>query len=105
MSNETIITFYAALGFEETEIDDGLLVPGIELTPAGNYALITDDEGTVPKSLNQGIIFAYYTAEDSYLWSASFKSSAAFKELWTGVQTNEARLDAIRQHREANETF
>ncbi len=105
MSSETIISFYESLGFEETEIDDGLIVLGIELTPAGNYALITDDEGTMPRNLNQGIIFAYYTPEDSYLWSASFKSATAFKELWTGAPTNEARLDAIVKHREANETF
>ncbi|HWR43026.1 hypothetical protein [Sporomusa sp.] len=105
MSSEPILEFYESLGFEETEIEDGLIVLGIELTPEGNYALITDDEGTMPKSLNQGAIFAYYTPDGSFLWSASFKSSTAFKELWTGAQTNEARLDAIVKHREANETF
>ncbi|HWR10110.1 hypothetical protein [Sporomusa sp.] len=105
MSSETIISFYESLGFEETEIEDSMVVLGIELTPAGNYALITNDEGTMPKDLNQGIIFAYYTPEDSYLWSASFKSSTAFKELWTEAPTNETRLDAIVKHREANETF
>ncbi|SMC76694.1 hypothetical protein [Sporomusa malonica] len=105
MSNNTILEFYEALGFEETETDDGLIVFGIELTQEGSYALLTDAEGTMPKNATQEIIFAYYTPDDSFLWSASFKNSAVFKELWTGAQTAEARVDAIVQYRKEREVF
>lgn len=105
MSNNTILEFYEALGFEETETDDGQIVFGIELTKEGNYALLTDAEGLMPKNTTQEIIFAYYTPDDSFLWSASFKNSAAFKELWTGVQTAGARIDAILQYRKEREIF
>ncbi len=103
--SDIVLDFYEALGFEETEIDDNLIVLGIELTQEGNYGLITDDEGTMPENLKQSITFAYYTPDGSYLWSASFKNSALFKELWSAAPTTEAKLAAIVKHRETNETF
>ena len=103
--NESVLEYYETLGFEETEIDDNLIVLGVELTPEGNYALITDDEGIMPASLTQPVLFAYYTPDGSYLWSASFKNSAQFKESWTSVQTTADRLAAIIRFREANQTF
>ncbi|MDF2572765.1 MAG: hypothetical protein K0R55_4369 [Sporomusa sp.] len=105
MSDNTILEFYEAMGFEETEIEDGLVVLGIELTKEGNYALLTDAEGNMPKNPTQEIVFAYYTPDDSFLWSASFKNSTIFKELWTGAQTAEAKLNAIVQYRKEREVF
>ncbi|WP_371381497.1 hypothetical protein [Sporomusa aerivorans] len=103
--SESVLDYYAALGFEETEIDDNLIVLGIELSPEGIYALLTDDEGIMPVNLHKPVMFACYTPDGSYQWSASFKNSAQFKELWTSVQATEDRLAAITRHREANQTF
>ncbi len=104
MSN-SLLEFYETLGFEETEIEDGLIVLGIELTPEGNYALLTDKEGTMPQKLDQTVIFAYYSPEDAFLWSVSFKNSTVFKEIWTKSSTTEDRLADITNHRQANEVF
>lgn len=103
--SDSIVRFYEALGFEETEIEDNLVVLGIELSAEGEYALITDDNGLMPTTLNQSVTFACYTPNDSYLWNASFKTSAEFKEIWESAATIEAKLAAIRKHREANELF
>lgn len=104
MSN-SLLAFYETLGFEETEIEDGLVILGIELTPEGNYALLTDTEGTMPQKLDQAVIFAYYSPEDAFLWSASFKNSTVFKEIWTKSSTTEDKLAAITNYRHANEVF
>ncbi|CQR74203.1 hypothetical protein SOV_23300 [Sporomusa ovata DSM 2662] len=103
--SDNMLELYQSLGFEETEVEDGQPVLGIELTPEGAYALLTDAEGLMPKTPNQEIIFAYYTPEDSYLWSASFKNSTVFKNLWTAAATIEDKLTAITNHREANQRF
>ena len=103
--SDNLLETYQSLGFEETEMEDGQMVLGIELTPEGAYALLTDAEGLMPKNSNQEIIFAYYTPEDSYLWSASFKNSTVFKKLWIEAATIEAKLTAITNHREANQRF
>ena len=103
--SDTVLENYQRLGFEEVETDDSQIVLGIEFTPGGAYALLTDAEGIMPKSPAQEIIFACYTAEDSFEWSASFKNSTMFVELWQKEQTTEARLTAIQKHREANQKF
>lgn len=103
--SDSIVRFYEALGFEETEIEDNLVVMGIELSAEGDYALITDDNGIMPTNLNQSVTFACYTPNDSYLWNASFKNSTVFKEVWESATSIEEKLAAIRKHREANELF
>lgn len=103
--SDTILETYRQLGFEEVETDDGQIVLGIEFAPGGAYALLTDAEGLMPKSAAQEIIFACYTADDSFEWSASFKNSKVFTELWQKEETTEARITAIQRHREANQTF
>lgn len=103
--SDNLLKFYQSLGFEEIEFEDGQMVLGIELTPEGAYALLTDAEGLMPKNPNQEVIFAYYTPEDSYLWSASFKNSTVFEKLWSESATPETKLTAIINHRETNQRF
>lgn len=101
---DNMVAIYEALGFEETEMEDGQTVLGIEFADE-EYALLTDVEGGMPQTENQEIIFAYYSSEDSFLWSASFKNSTVFKELWNKATTAAAKLAAIREHREASQMF
>ena len=103
--SDTIVNFYGALGFEQTEIEDNLVVLGIEVSATGDYALLTDDNGKMPDNLNQPVTFACYTPDDAYLWNAGFKNSALFKEVWETAATIEEKLAAIRQYREGNEVF
>lgn len=103
MSTENIEDFYESLGFEETEIEDNLTTFGWDNTADDNYALVTNDEGKMPESVKQNIIFAYYSAEGSFLWSVSFKNSYIFKDIWSGATTADSKLDAVQKHRASNE--
>lgn len=102
MSTETVMEFYEALGFEETEIEDGLTAFSFEDTPDGSYALLTNDEGTMPESLKQTIIFAYYTEQGSFLWSVSFKNSYLLKDVWSQATTPEDKLEAVQKSRSSD---
>ena len=105
MSTESVIDFYEDLDFEEAELEEGATAFAFEDTADGSYALLTNDEGTMPESLRQNIIFAYYTAEGSFLWSASFKNSYLFKDIWSSETTPEAKIDAVHKTRVENEVF
>lgn len=101
MSDETVLGFYEALGFEETDIEDGLTGLFFELDPQGSYALISNEEGAIPESLKQAVIFAFYTPEGAFQWSASFKNSYVFKDIWSKAQTSQQKLDAIGKRQES----
>jgi hypothetical protein len=99
MSKVSPKDFFQALNFEETEIEDKLMALSCEFED-GSYGLITDEEGALPESVNQPIVFAYYTPEDSFLWSTSFKNSYIFKDIWSAEQTAEQNLAALLKYRE-----
>ncbi len=100
MANQSIIDFYDDLDFEEAEIEDGLTAFFFEAAPDGNYALLTDEEGNMPETLKTPVIFAYYTAEGSFLWSVGFKNSSVFKEIWSMAAAPEQKLAAIQKYKE-----
>lgn len=101
--SENVMDFYETLGFEEGDIEDNLTALFYEIDADGEYALVTDDDGAMLKSLNQPVIFACYSADGALQWSASFKNSLAFKEIWTEAETAEQKFAAIHQYREKNE--
>jgi hypothetical protein len=100
VSDENVLDFYEALGFEEIDIEDGLTALSFEIDPQGSYALITNAEGAIPETLKQAVVFACYSPEGAFLWSASFKHSYVFKDIWAGNKSTEQKLDAIRKRRE-----
>jgi hypothetical protein len=100
VSDETVLDFYETLGFEKTDIEDDLTALFFEIDPQGSYALLTNEEGNLPETLKQSVIFAYYTAEGAYQWSAGFKNSYVFKDIWSGNQSTEQKLDAIQKRLE-----
>jgi len=102
MSDENLMDFYASLGFEEAEVEDGLDALFFELTPDGSYVLITTEDGTIPENLRVAVIFACYSPEGSFLWSASFKNSYVFRDIWSQETTAEQKLNAVLKHRDAN---
>jgi hypothetical protein len=105
MINESVMDFYQGLGFEETEIEDRLMALTCEFNVDGNYGLITDEDGAIPKSVKQPIVFAYYTPEGSFLWSTSFKNSYLFKDIWSGEQTPAQNIEALQKYREGKEYY
>ena len=101
VNDESVLTFYETLGFEETDIEDDLTALFFELDPQGSYALVTNEEGAIPETLRQAVIFAVYTPEGAFQWSASFKNSHVLKNLWSGAETSQQKLDAIEKRRKS----
>jgi hypothetical protein len=105
VSENNVLDFYQTLGFEETDIEDGLTALLFELGPIGSYALLTDDDGSIPVSLKQPIVFACYTTDGAFLWSVGFKNSHAFKEIWAAGQTPEQKLAAVQNYRKSSDYY
>jgi hypothetical protein len=98
LSSENVMDFYESLGFEETEIEDKLTALCFEEDAADNYALLTSEDGSIPLSLKQTVVFACYTAQGAYEWSTSFKNSYVFKDIWEGSQAASAKFAAVREY-------
>jgi len=105
MNSDSTLSFYQELGFEEIDIEDGHTAFFIETDENGNYALLTNDNGELPKQLRQTVFFACYSSQDAFQWSASFKNSYLFKDTWTKSETLNGKLEAIRLHRQETQTF
>lgn len=105
MTTDNVMEFFVDLGFEETDIEDGLTALSFELDEEGNYALITDENGGVPQTLRQVLVFACYSSEGAYLWSASFKNSYLFQETWSENPEVDQKLLSIQKYRETNMMF
>lgn len=101
MQEENVLEFFQSLGFEEIDIEDGLTALSVEFAPAGNYALITNEEGTLPEKLRQNLIFAYYTPEGAYQWSTGFKNAYIFNEIWSTGESLDQKCNAVLQYAES----
>lgn len=102
---QEIMEFYSALGFEEVEVEDNLTAFFLETDDTGSYVLVTDDEGELPATIKQKVIFASYTAAGSFQWSVSFKNSYLFREEWLRHEAVAEKLTALLAYREENERF
>lgn len=98
MPEENVMTFLQELGFEEIEIEDGLTALAVEFEPDGHYALLTNSEGLLPEKHQQSLVFACYTLEGAYQWSASFKNTTVFKEIWSGGESLDQKREAVQQY-------
>jgi hypothetical protein len=96
MSDKTVQEFYEELGFEEIETEEQATAFYYEKIPGGIYALVTDEEGGLPQTLRQRIIFAAYSPEDAYSWSVEFKNSYLFQELWVQAQNSEDKFAVVQ---------
>lgn len=92
--------FYETLGFSEIEIEDGLTALYFEISPDGEYFLLTDENGSMPATLKQGVILACYSPQDAFLWSTSFKNAQVFKETWSEGRTAAEKGEAVQKYRE-----
>ena len=97
-----VSAFFAALGFEEIEIEDQAMSLCFEEAPDGEYVLLTDEEGNQPASLAIPLILACYTANNAFLWSASFKNAAQFKTIWSQNTTYAEKIRRIQPQTEAD---
>ena len=100
IENQAVLDYFTALGFEMIPIEEGLTALSVEEAPDGEYALITDGEGSLPDSLDIPLLLACYSGEGAYLWSTSFKNAAQFTEIWSQGETYAEKLQAAQRHRE-----
>lgn len=100
IENQVVLDYFIALGFEEIPIEEGLTALSLEESPEGEYSLITDEDGTLPKSLEGPLMLAFYTSQGAFLWSTGFKNVAQFKEIWSQGETYAEKLKAAQRHRE-----
>ena len=98
--NQAVLEFFTALGFEEIPIEEGLSGLSFEDGPDGEYALITNEDGLLPTSLEAPLLIAFYTPQGSFLWSTGFKNAAQFQATWLPGTTYAEKLQATQQHRD-----
>jgi len=100
IENQAILDYFLALGFEEIPIEEGLTALSFEEKPDGDYALITNEDGSIPESLEIPLMLAFYTDKGAFLWSTGFKNAAQCKEVWSQGETYAEKLQAAQRHRE-----
>jgi hypothetical protein len=105
MSDENLFDFYETLGFEETDIEDGLTALFFELDSGGSYSLITNEDGAIPETLKERVVFACYSPDGAFLWSVGFKNSYVFRDTWAGSETAGQRLAAVEKYRAGLEYY
>ena len=101
LDNQINLDYFAALGFEEIPIEEGLTALSFEDGPDGEYALITNEDGSLPQSLEAPLLLAFYSAEGAFLWSTGFKNAEQFKPIWLNATTYAEKKLAAQQHRQA----
>ncbi|MDY3973289.1 hypothetical protein [uncultured Veillonella sp.] len=101
MDSDTLESFYENLGFELVEIDDRDTL-FYQISDDGEYATITDDNGNVPGSLEEPIIFTLYDENDSFQWSVTIEDSHYFGELFTRVEDTDELLSHLQGIRQEN---
>lgn len=97
MNDFSINDFFAALGFEEGAIEDGLTALIYEPSEDGAYAIISDENGNIPTDLKARAILACYTPDGAYDWSINFKSARLFKEKWSSLPAEGDKLVALKE--------
>ena len=68
----------------------------------GDYATITDEDGGVPTSLNEPIIFNLYDDMDSFQLSVTLEDSEYFGELFARVEDTDELLAVLKDIRQEN---
>ena len=101
IETNSIIEYFATLGFAEVDIEDGLTALCYEETPDSEYSLITDEEGSVPESLAVPLMLACYSPKGAFLWSTGFKNADHFKEIWTPGKTYAEKLQLLQIYRKS----
>ena len=98
--NPTILEFFNRLGFAEIPIEDDLTGLCFEESPEGEYALVTNEEGLLPTSLEAALLIAFYSTEGAFLWSTGFKNAGQFEEVWRQGSTYAEKIQVTEQHRD-----
>ena len=106
MDTDTVQQEFENIGFEIVEVDerDVLLYElsdGSE-EEAGQYAIVSDDDGRIPTSTDTPIIVSVYDDNDTFQWSVTLPNGDELKDLFLRVESAEELLDTLQEIRQEN---
>lgn len=106
MDTDTVQQEFENIGFEIVEVDerDVLLYElsdGSE-EEAGQYAIVSDDDGRIPTSMDMPIIVSVYDDNDTFQWSVTLPNGDELKDLFLRVESAEELLDTLQEIRQEN---
>ena len=106
MDTDTLQQEFENIGFEIGEVDerDVLLYElsdGSE-EEAGQYAIVSDDDGRIPTSMDTPIIVSVYDDNDTFQWSVTLPNGDELKDLFLRVESAEELLDTLQEIRQEN---
>ena len=106
MDTDTVQQEFENIGFEIVEVDerDVLLYElsdGSE-EEGGQYAIISDDDGRIPTSMDMPIIVSVYDDNDTFQWSVTLPNGDELKDLFLRVESAEDLLDTLQEIRQEN---
>ena len=106
MDTDTVQQEFESIGFEIVEVDerDVLLYElsdGSE-EEAGQYAIVSDDDGRIPTSMDTPIIVSVYDDNDTFQWSVTLPNGDELKDLFLRVESAEELLDTLQDIRHEN---
>lgn len=106
MDTDTVQQEFENIGFEIVEVDerDVLLYElsdGSE-EEAGQYAIVSDDDGRIPTSMDTPIIVSVYDDNDTFQWSVTLSNGEELKDLFLRVESAEELLDTLQDIRHEN---
>ena len=106
MDTDTVQQEFEDIGFEIVEVDerDVLLY---ELSDGseeedGQYAIVSDEDGRIPVSMDTPVIVSVYDDNDAFQWSVTLPNGEELKELFLRVESAEELLDTLQDIRHEN---
>lgn len=106
MDTDTVQQEFENIGFEIVEVDERdvllyELCDGSE-EEAGQYAIVSDDDGRIPTSMDTPIIVSVYNDNDTFQWSVTLPNGEELKALFLRVESAEELLDTLQDIRHEN---
>ena len=106
MDTDTVQQEFEHIGFEIVEIDERNVLL-YELSDGseeedGQYAIVSDEDGRIPVSMDTPVIVSVYDDNNTFQWSVTLPNGEELKELFLRVESAEELLDTLQEIRHEN---
>lgn len=101
MDTDTVLRQYEERGFEIADLDNGEIL-FYDLEAEESYALVSDEDGNIPKDLDTPILFSTYDDNGSFQWSVTLDSSYSLFDIFHRFDSEEELLSTLQEIREEN---
>ena len=68
----------------------------------GQYAIVSDEDGRIPVSMDTPVIVSGYDDNDTFQWSVTLSNGEELKDLFLRVESAEELLDTLQDIRHEN---